>query len=151
MATGLQVRTAWNTSIWSNATIQAITSKIYNYDVTKQSSKEVSKFYLNQEVNFITYLVSRAQRLRIMQQIEQQFIVDIRYYLVADTEGVNYNALLDAFETIDSLVISQLGTTWGGSVDYYELQSEPVAITEIQIENVSVWAGQYKYLGFKNL
>lgn len=151
MTTSALVRAAWNTKIWTNATITALTAKIYDYDITTNSTKETAKFYHNQEINFITYLVNRTQRIRLMNQIEQRFSVEIRAYKKADTDGVNYNALITQFETIDALVISQLTTTWNSTMDYYTIQDSPPEISQITLEGIPVWLGKYTYTGIKNI
>jgi hypothetical protein len=151
MTTAALVRAAWNTAVWSNISAQNITPNIYNYDITLDSTKEISKLRYNQEINFITYITTRAQTIRMMSQVEQRVIVEIRYYLEADIEGLNFNEAVTAFETIDGLVINQLGTSWSSTVDYYEIQEGPPAISRISIENLPVWLGVYRYTGFKNI
>lgn len=151
MTTSAQVRSAWNTSVWSHSTLTSLTTKIYNYDVTTESTKEYSKFRESQEINFFTYLVSRAQRIRIMNQYEQIFTVDIRYYRKADVAGANYNTVIDAFETIDTRVVAGLTSSWGSTIDFYRIQDGPPAISQIQMEGVPVWLGIYKYFGYKNI
>lgn len=151
MSTSGEVRAAWDSKIWTNATITALTTKIYDYDITTGSTKETAKFYHNQEINFITYLVNRTQRLRLMGQVEQTFNVEIRSYKKADTDGVNYNDLITQFETIDSLIISQLTSTWDDTVDYYTIQSSVPEISLITLDGIQVWLGKYTYTGIKNI
>lgn len=154
MSTQSQVRSAWNSAIWSNATITAITPNIFNYDVLREyqtSVKEYAALKHVQETNFITYIVSRAQRIRIMGQVEQKFSVEIRVYKEADVEGTNFNAVLDTFETIDSLVVSQLGNTWSSTVDFYSLQESAPEVTKVALDGVPVWLGTYTYTGVKNV
>lgn len=151
MTTQAQVRSAWQISVFNNPTIQAITPKIYPYDVTKQSTKEILKFRYNQEVNFITYIVKRSQQMMIMGQIAQAFEVELSYYKVADTDGVNFNSVLDFFESLDTIVISGLGQTWGGIIDYYQTQEQSIEIEQIDLEGEAIWLGRYKYIGFKKI
>lgn len=151
MSTSAEIRAAWDTKIWTNTTITALTTKIYDYDITTQSTKETAKFYYNQEINFITYLVNRTQRIRLMGQVEQKFDVEIRAYKKADTEGVNYNALITQFETIDALIVSQLTGNWNSTVDYYQIQDAVPEVSLITLDGVQVWLGRYTYTGIKNI
>lgn len=151
MTTSAAVRSAWNSSVWQHATVQALTPKIYDYDVTLESTKELSKMLHNQVVNCFTYLVTRAQRLRVMGQVEQTLKVEITYFREYDTAGTAWKACVDAFETIDARVVAGLSGTWGGVVDYYQLQSDAPNISLQQIGGRSVWVAKYTYQGIKNL
>lgn len=151
MTTSAQVRTAWQTYIWDNVSLTNLTPNIYSYDITTESTKEMSKLRHNQEINFITFIISRAQTIRMMGQIEQRFNVDIRYYKEANITGSNFNAVVDVFETIDSLVVSGLGVRWNSTVDYYQIQENPPNIQKITLENKPVWSGLYQYVGYKNI
>lgn len=151
MTTSSVIREAWQTNVFEAAAIQDITPKIYDYDITQESMKEIAKLLHETKVNCISYLVTRAQRLRAMGQIEQTFDVAITYMLEYDTDGESWKACADAFETIDSQVITALGGTWDSTVDYYRLQSAGPIINLQQVGGRSVWVGRYTYQGFKNL
>lgn len=149
MTTSAQVRTAWSDNIWDHTTIQALTTKIYDYDITTESTKEFTKLREDQQINCFTYVVSRAERILILNQTEHTFTVRIRYYRQADIPGVNFNDLITAFETISGLVVSELTSSWDGTVDFYRVQPEPPQISLIQMEGQPVWVGDFRYFGFK--
>lgn len=151
MTTSAQVRAAWDSRIWQHATAQAITDRIFDFDLNLASTKEVARLRKDQEFNFFLYLVSRAERIRPMGQTEQTFNVDVSYYLEVDTEGDNFSAVVDTIETISGLVASQLTTSWNNTVDFYSLQSGPIEVTRETISGVPVWAAKYRFIGFKNI
>jgi len=151
MTTSATIRSAWNSAIWTNTSITAMTEKIYNFEVLQLSTKETARLRFNQEINFFTYTVTRASRIRPMSQIEQKFDVDITRYLQADVAGDNYTQLLNDFETLDALVLSGLTSSWSSTVDFYRTQDGPPSVTLQEIEGVPVWVGRYKYTGFKNI
>lgn len=151
MATSSQIRSAWSSLIFGDSSITALTDKIYDFEILELSTKETARLRFEQEVNFFLYLVSRAQKIRMMSQREQTFTVEVRRYLEADVAGVNYKKVIDDFEALDSLVITALTSTWNNSVDFYRTQDGPLEIRLTEIEGVSVWEGIYKYFGFKNI
>lgn len=154
MSTQADVRAAWAANIWTAESIKEITPQIFDYDVLREfntSMKELSSLYYNQEINFIVYIISRSQRLRMMGQIEQTFTAEIRVYRQANVSGSNFNDLLDAYEAIDSQVVSSLDSNWATTVDYYTPQPGPAVINKIEINNIACWSGTYLYTGVKNL
>ena len=149
MSTVAQIRTAFSTYVFTNASITVLTDKIYDYDITLESTKEYSKLRYRTEINFLTYLVTRAQKPLIMGQFEQTFTVRIRYGKQADVAGSVFKAVSDVFETIQDLVQNQLGSTWNNSVDYYRVQNGPPNMEQQEIENLPVWVGTYEFLGYR--
>lgn len=145
MTTLAQVRSAWDTSIWSHASILAITDKIYDYDVTIDSTFELYKLRYNQEVNAFVYVVSKYERLGFGGTKYEEFEVNVRYYRKADVAGANHKAVYDAYETLIALVRTSLTHTWGGTVGAYRNQDSPPQISQITLEGVPVWLGTYKF------
>lgn len=151
MTTAAQIRTAWNAKIWTHATVTAITTKIYDFDLKIESTKEAGRLRYNQEINAFTYVVTSAERLRLMGQREQEFSVVVSYYKRADVDGSNYNDIMNVMETITGLVRTELTSSWNSTVDFYRHQPGQPQITEITIDGVPVWLGRYSYLGYKLL
>ena len=151
MSTPAQIRAAWLAGIWNHATVQAYTTKIYDYDITLKSQKEAAKFRHNTLINFFTYLTTRGHQFPEIGGLSSSAIVhfsyqvEIRHYLEAGTEGDNFNAVIDRLAAIDGLVVTQLGSTWDGVVDFYRPQQEPPTVTLIELDNKSVWLGVYRY------
>lgn len=145
MTTLAQIRAAWNTKIWTNATVTAITDKIYDYDVTTDSTFEQSKLRYNQEHNAFIYVCSKYERLGMMGTKYEEFEVDVRYYRKADVAGANHKIVLDTFETIIGLVRTELTHTWNSTVGAYRTQSSIPTISQILLEGLPVWLGNYKF------
>lgn len=131
MTTSAQIRTNWNTYVFQNADILAITGKAYPYEVTEESEKEVADAYDSANINFFEYVVSNSETS--VNQIgggygnsrEQRFLVEVRYTKYAGTDGAAFNAVTDALETLLDTVREDLGATWQGLVDYVE---SPISI-----------------------
>lgn len=147
--TNATVRAAWAASVFANASITALTDKIYDYDVTLESTKEFSKLRYRQELNFFTYVVTRAERVMIMGQTEQIYTVRVRYTRQADVAGTVYKIVSDAFETIQDLARTALTTTWGSTIDFYRVRNGPPNIVQQTLENLSVWVGELDFMGYK--
>lgn len=151
MSTAAQVRAAWLDNIWNHATVQAYTTKIYDYDITARSQKEAAKFYHNTSINFFSYITTRGHEVKEMGGSSLSAIahfnyqVEIRAYLQADTDGSNFSAVIDRLGTIDGLVVTQLGKTWDSTVDFYRPQQEPPTLNLIELDGRPVWLGVYRY------
>lgn len=153
MSTSSQIRSAWSSGVWSNATITAITTKIYSYDLVAsiKSKPEAASMYYNQAINFFTYTVNRT---RVSQEIKgasgsaqrYEFEVIVNYYLQKDLTDAaqNYNNVIDRLETVDGIVISGLAKTWASTVSYYEM-SGILTPTLIELDDREVWRGGYSY------
>lgn len=155
MTTSDSIESAWNTYIWQNSTIQAITTKIHTFPVTELSEKEISAAYYGTRINFIEALTARTQRYQASAQllgksVQYDFIVLINYYKETDTTGANYGEVRDAFETIFTKVVSELGTRWNSTVDYWRPQDTPAEITQTRLDDALVWRGTFRYLATKS-
>ena len=152
MSTAAQVRSAWNSKIWTNANITALTTKIYAFDMVTMatiSKKHDRKLREAREYNFIQYRVSKARKYEMTGQIVYEYPVTIQYFRQADIDGGNFNAIEDAFETIFTYVRSELDDNWNSTVDYYRTQEERPDISEFIINDEPCWMGQYEYTGYK--
>lgn len=157
MSTSAQIRSAWNSGVWTNGTVTALTTKIYAYDLVAslKSKPEAVSMYYNQSINFFTYLVNRT---RVTQEIRgantsvqrYEYDVTVNYYLQKDLtdSAQNYNNVIDRLETVDGIVISGLGATWSSTVNYYEM-SGILTPTLIELDDREVWRGGYQYRAIK--
>lgn len=150
--TSSTIRSAWNTAVWSHATIQAMTTSIYNYDITQQSSKETDKFFFSQEINFFTYITTRRQvptggGLGANKQRMYEHDVLVRYYRQYDTTGSNFNAVIDNLESLENIVRTQLGTKWSDNVTFYRLMESGNQPELVELINQPVWLGTQLYRG----
>lgn len=154
MSTAAQVRTAWNTNVFQQASVQALTTSIYDHELNERSIKERAKARYAQKVNCITYLVKRTPKQTQISGgslIEYEYEVEVDYYLERDPDSSNYTAAVDAFETINGEVISTLGNTWAGTVDFSILPERAPQILDESIGSVEVWRVNQTYLGFKTV
>lgn len=149
MSTAAQVRAAWLADVMGNSSVTTITDKIYDYDITQESTKEYSKLRYDQQLNFFLYLVTKGSKVLMMGQTLEEFAVEIRHTREADVPGANWKAIVSAIETIVGLVQSSLGATWNDTVDYYRIQDGPLTIIGQTLENKPVWTGSYKFFGYK--
>jgi hypothetical protein len=155
LSTAAQVETAWTTAILDHATIQAITTNSFTYEVTDGSQAEIDLLAYAQRINYIELLVSRAigpQELGGAAQAECKFEVEIRYtrqkLIEGDTlNGASYAAVSDFFDTVIGLVYSQLGVSWSSTVDFYTHQDGPPKVSEVPVGGVPCWRGSYTFTG----
>jgi len=150
MSTSATVRAAWNTKVWLHATIQALTTKIYNYDLhamIEDSTPHLAKALEDTLVNFIQYRVTKSWEFGQTGSYIFKFLVEIEYYKQANLDGTIDNSIEDAFETIAGLVASELGTSWNATVDHYEPQEGPGEIAETAIDGRTVYKGSYSFTG----
>jgi hypothetical protein len=74
------------------------------------------------------------------------FNVDVTYTKWADPDGANYNAVLDGIEILQEVVISELGSNWGGVVGSYEAQEGPAIVTTVQIDGDICYSADFSYV-----
>ena len=149
--TQADVRNLWDTEIAQSLTILALTDRIYNRDLTTKALSEDAALRYEQSVNFFNYIVRRWVEAQIGGTYVYRFMVDV-FYTHEDRADIDaYNKVLDGLETIEGLVRSELGSRWGGLVDDYQLQQQPIEITETSINNVVCWRGHQVYTAFKKI
>lgn len=141
MSTAAQVRTAWDTNVFQHSSIQAITTKIYDREMRKDEGSSKSQYNLlrfGQEINFIEYVVTRFPNGGEVGARRYQYQVEVSYYRELEKDSTNHNAVIDAFESIDTRVIDGLGFTWGATVDFASQDFESPSIEQITIEGKQV-------------
>lgn len=143
------VRAAWDAAILENSTILAITDKVYDYDVNPESTVEFAALRYNQRINFLTIVIQRATKNLIMGQSLRQFEAKVKYTKQLSIDGETWKDVADCIETIQDLVQSSLGPTWGDTVNYYRNQDGGPNITQGRVENLPVWIGEYSFIGYK--
>jgi len=148
---------AWNTAVFQHATIQAITTKTYQFDVsaTIRSTPEFELFFYNQQVNFFQQTVTRLSKNDEIRGTgasasRYEYDVEVSYFLERDISQTddNYNTAINRIEILDNLVRAQLGSTWSSTVDYWTVSGilKPQLIT---LEDRDVWRCGYSYLAIE--
>jgi hypothetical protein len=155
LTTLADIRTAWNAKVWTDATITAITTNIFPYEVTKDSALELAALFAGKQVNFFTFVVNREQQLGISNQRTLLFSVEVSYYIeqfaksLTSTMAVNNQpAAMDAIIAVDDLVFSALRPNWNGTVLYFVPQTGPCRISSLVIDNRPVYRASYTYTGY---
>ena len=154
MSTSAQVRTAWNTGVLQHASMQAITNKIHLFEVIDDSEKSLELCRYNQEINFAQCLIARGQNYAESSQpagtsVQYNYQVEITYIREANPSGSNWTATVDFFDTLQALVVTQLGVTWSSTVDYHRPQDGTPAIESVTFDNVLCWRGTYRFAATK--
>ena len=143
------IETAWEGAIWQHSDILEMTSNIYPYDVSAESEFDIDKLCLEGEVNFFLAKTSRASEPILTQSTRYTFQVQVEYYLQqTDIAESTYRTLRDRLETLDNLVLTQLGKTWTATVDYWP-GGNPQPIKEVTISGRRCWFGAIVYTAFK--
>lgn len=144
MSSAAAVRATWQSQIFDNASVTAITDKIYSRLMPVAKSK-IELLRYEQEYNFIQYIVQRFPRGGHIGKRRWEYVVEVEVYRQTDPDGSNFNACIDAQETIASLVISELGSTWDGDVDVWlDVPREP-RIDEVEISGKRVIVATQEY------
>ena len=142
MSTAAQVRTAWQTNVFDHATVTAITSNAVTAEFKELTRKHLEGLIENQEINFFNYLVSRTpqqDQISGAALVLYLYEVEVNYYRESKPDRTNYVTALDAFETVGDRVLSGLGSTWGGTVDFHTLPEEQPEVSEVIINNRECW------------
>lgn len=151
MTTSKQVRDAWQTLILDSPTVQALTPNVFIYDVSVESQRAAAALIHDTKVNFLTCVVRRATEVLVMGQARYTFQVRVAYYLQqTDVQASVYNLVLDRLETLDGLVLSALGPTWGGTVDAYQGGS-PDDVAAAAVDDRQCWRGAMTYTAVKTI
>ena len=149
MSTSTLIRAAWKTFVFDQDDIQAITPNIYDYDITQNSQHELKKLRHDQEINFITYTVSRTTIGELIGARTYKYRVEVNCFREVDRTGSNYKAASDLFETITDNVVTTLGTSWSSTVDFYTLPTEPPRTAQVTIGTKQVWRSTQIYTAQK--
>lgn len=145
MTTSAAIDAVWLSTIWNSATIQALTTKIFQYDIVQDTEAEISKFYKDGEVNCFVALTSQASRYIGTSITRTDISVTVDYYRQKDASGAHWTEARNNIETLYALVVSALGFTWGGTVSFWEGQDKPVDISETDIKGVKCWRARFVF------
>jgi hypothetical protein len=156
MSTSEAVRDAWYNKVWTHKYVQGMTSKVFLYDVSVDSTFNMAELYHGASgkyptINFFLCLVRRQHEPQIMGNTRYTFQVQVQYYLQQEESSSNtYNTLVDRLETVDDLVRAELTGTWDDTVDFYN-GGVPQDISVVTIDNKACWRGGFTYLGTKTV
>ncbi len=145
MTTSAAIDAVWLSTIWNSATIQALTTKIFQYDIIQDSETEIVKFYQDGEVNAFMALTSQSAKYIGASVTSTEIQVAVDYFRQKDPSGANWTAARGNMETLYNLVVSALGTTWGSTVAFWVGQEKPLEITETDIKGVKCWRARFVY------
>lgn len=156
MNTSEDVRNAWKEKVWEHKDVKAMTSRVFLYDVSVDSTFDVANLYYGPPgkyptINFFLCLVRRQHEPLIMGNTRYTFQVQVQYYLQQEENSSNtYNTLVDRLEAVDSLVRTELTGNWDDTVDFYNGGS-PQDISVITIDDKACWRGGFTYIGTKTV
>jgi hypothetical protein len=143
------IEAVWQNTVWEHPDIVAITPNAYQYDVSVQSELDFNLLCHEAEVNFFLAKTLRRAEPILTQQTRYTFQVEVSYYLQqADIAQNTYRTVRDRLETLDDLVHTALGKSWGSTVDFWQ-GGIPTAIREIEISERICWTGAITYTAFK--
>jgi hypothetical protein len=145
MTTSATIDAAWLAAIWASPTIQAITSKVFQYNIVQDSDTEIAQFYQDGEVNCFIALTTLAARYVGANTTSTEIQVVVDYYRQKDASGAHWTEARDVMETLYALVISALGFTWSGTVAFWQGQEKPPEIAETDIKGVKCWRSRFVF------
>lgn len=149
MSTVAAVTAAWNSAIWEAPEILAFTGKIFPYEITQNSGSEKKALYSDGQINFVEYVITRnVIPFEIGggdSAVTFDFLVEIRYTREQDAKGLNFGLIRDFYDTLQTLVLTDLGGSWNSTVDYYEPQGEPPKIINELVADRECWRATYSF------
>jgi len=132
------IRTKWKTKVFENSAILNITNKALDYELSPESEKEITDGSFTQELNFFEYVVSRSEvsqpEIGGFSRPVYKFLCEVRYTKQIDTDGTNFNSVVDAMSLLIDVVRAQLGSSWDSVIDY---QEDPISIDAPTKETVA--------------
>lgn len=134
---------AWATTVFNHASVQAITPKALAYEVLDESEVEIGQISHQTEINFFEYLVTKSYRFPLIGNAmiaENLFTVDVRYTREKDTMGAAYLAAQEALEAVLERVRAGLGSQWNGLVDFWTVQEAAPTITQRNVADCECWS-----------
>jgi len=147
-----EVRTAW-AAVFTDATIQAITRKAYNYDVLVDDQQDESELVEDEALDFFTYVTTFKKKIiGTSSQTVTEYYVEVKYYREADSAGVAYNAIADAMETLYTRVVAVLGSKWSNTIDFWIPQADAAGKVEpVIIDGRKVLTSAFVFNGIKTI
>ncbi len=140
----------WESEIWNDPDITSITSKIYNYEILQNSEKQEIKIRENEQINFCVFLVKRSPlQYEMTRGRKYIYEVEIAYYREQDEDGAAHLAVIEFFETLDTLVKENLSYTWGGTVSTSRPGENVLEISTENYSGVDVLVGRVSYAAEK--
>lgn len=123
MSTAETIRNTWSTYVFSNASITSITTKVLDYELVLDAQREALRIRLGTVINFFSYVVSRSYEPVMVagasNLVLMKYRVDVKYHLEQQQTHIHQNyRVVDRMGTLQSVVTSQLGKTWQGTVDF---------------------------------
>lgn len=157
MSTAAQVRAAWAAGVWQDPDLLAISPNVHAFDmeaVAEINTAFESLLMHGQEINFWQYGINKSwQSGGTYNQQLLTFTVSVKYFLEAetDTDGANYNAVIDAFETLYSTVEANIGNSWSSTVEFRTWQPGPPIVKLTRIRDRRVWAAEMQVEGYQSI
>lgn len=157
MSTLASVRAQW-ALVFADSAMQAITTRAHSWDLqsiadTAAYSEAHKALMMHaQQVNFFQYQVSKSrEKITSSNGVLYLYPVAVRYIREAalDINGVAYNAVGDAFDTLFDTMRTVIGSTWGNTVEFWQTQTEPPEITLTTIDERICWQADYLFQGQK--
>lgn len=148
------IRALFQSQVFDHASITAITSKVYNYDIVVTIDNDLTALMYNQKINFFSYQALRSISYEASSNngnandYGYNYEVQISYYLEAENNSNAYNLAIDRMETVEDLIHSELGINWDDNVDVMtQIQTGlPELVT---IQDVECWKITQLYSGLK--
>ena len=143
MSLAAAVEAAWTAAIWNSDVVRAITPNNFPYEVTIDSETELKQLHHAKEYNYFEWIVSAVPSFPLigggLESALYLIDVDIRYTIVRDTTGSNYQVAKAVPNTITNLVCTALQETWSETVDLFEIKEDVINVQPDKITETDVW------------
>jgi oxygen-independent coproporphyrinogen-3 oxidase len=104
------VRAAWATHVWADATVLAITPRAFAYPVLTDNQLDVSTLYHNQQINFFTYVLTRDFRHSGTGGMKTyEYRMEVTYHLQGEgQQSSTFNTVTDRLEAVLALGVNRV-------------------------------------------
>jgi len=143
------IRTAWADNVFININ-NGENSYGYELNRTNQSATDLELGYYKQQIDFWEYFVVSTKQPRLMGKYQEKFTLTVRHSLAISENGAatSHQNLMDSLRTVNDLVITNLGTKWDNTVDYYEGPNDP-SLSADTWGGKAIWTATQTYTAFK--
>lgn len=143
-----QIRDEWKRAVFEDPKIQAISPIVLYHDITEDSHLETSSIRWRQQIDFWMFSCARSPyAVGVGGGYRVGYEVRIAYTKKADPRGIAWFECIDAIETLQEVIINELGSQWGGLVGGSTLPQEPSFPSVTNIVDEPVFTIQYNMQG----
>jgi hypothetical protein len=152
MTKAADIQTLLKNRVFDNAALKSDFSPRYvDYALSIDSEVEIKALSFRQKLNFFQALVSPGFVLQGLGGRRLNFAIELSYIREKDARNESHQKVRDGIEVVQKLIRTEMIDTVEEAVDFYELGSGQIPITELTIANVRCWRAQFSLTAIKTV